>query len=310
MDFPQFDIFDIGGSIFKMLAYYCWSFVGTCCDVINELIGAIDNMSIFTLSFGSPELQNIWNVASSVCTNVSMVVAYSLLGFFVAVELYHATQHMSTSKFGGLEMVMRCIIKVMVVKLVIDNTPVIMRAVYDLTVNLTIGVQKYATGLSGNSALMPKEELQGVVAALTTDQVGVVVLLFLVMVVAVAVVFGATILVVVIALTRYIEIFLCVAFAALPLVCFASAETKSVGMGFAKNYLAVCLQGTILVLLIKFMVPLFSAVAVLIGNMVNAPEATGIESLVACVAPVALCVAMITTIQHTREFANRIVGAA
>lgn len=310
MEFPEFDLLDIGGSLFKMIQYFCYSFCSSCCDIINELLGAIDNMGIFTLSLGSPELNPVWTAVSSVSTNVSMVIAYALLGFFVALEFYEATKNVSQSRFGGLEQIMRCLIKILIVKVVIDNTPALMRGLYDLTINITRGVERYATGLSGDSSMMPTQELLGAIEAATPDQVGMLILMFLIMIVAVAVVFFATVFVQVIALSRLIEILVCIAFAALPLVCLVSQETKTIGIGFLKNYIAVCLQGTILMLLIKLMVPLFSAVAVLLSNMMGDTTSTALQMVVSCVAPLSLCIAMITTIQHSREFANRIVGAA
>lgn len=309
MEFPEFDIFDVGTFVWEFIQYICWSYVGGCCDIINELLGAIDNMGIFTLSLGSPELASIWTAASSVATNVSMVIAYSLLGLFVGLEFYQSTKNMNMTRFGGIEQLCRVLIKILVVKIVIDNTPALMRGLYDFTVNITRGIDKYATGLSGNAGLMPTAELQGIVEAATSDQIGILLLFFIIMTVAVIVVFFAVVFVQVIALSRFIEIFICIALAAMPLVCLISQETKQIGIGFIKNYLAVCLQGTILVLLIKFMVPLFSTVAVLLSNMLGTTDATGIQMFISCVSPLALCFAMITSIQHTRDFANRIVGA-
>ena len=310
MEYPSFDILDIGGSLFRWIQYACWSFTGGCCDIINELLGAIDGMGIFTLSLDGAELAQVWNAVASVCTHVAMPISYALLGFFVAAEFYSCLKHVSMSKFGGLEAIMRCIIKIWVVKLIIDQTLAVMKTIYDLSVNITNGVERYAGELSGEGILMPKDALQSLVESCGTDQLGMLILFFIVMLVSVAVVFAATVFVQVIALSRYIEIFICIALAAIPITMLLSQQTQSRGISFLAGYFAVCLQGTIIVLLVKLMTPLFGAVSVLLGQMisVDANAVTGLQMLISCVAPLGLCLAMFTTIRHTREYANRLVN--
>ena len=61
--------------------------------------------------------------------------------------------------------------------------------------------------------------------------------------------------------------------------------------------------------LIKVMTPLFSAVAAILSGMLgDTAGATGIQMFMTCVAPLALCLAMITVVQHSREIAGKITG--
>ncbi len=305
---PAFDIFDVGGWLFKFLQFLCWSFTGGCCDLINEMLGAVTGMEIFTLSLGSPELSAVWEFSNTVAQTVAMPLAYSILGLIVGLELLHATQDMGRSKFGGIEVIAKFAVKVLVVKVIIDHAPAFMRGLYDMTVWLSRSVQAIQAP-GGANELMPKEEMQGIVEAIQGDQAGMILLFFLIMLVAVIVVFGACVFVQMIALARYVEIFVFIAFAALPLVMFANSELKARGVNFLTGYLSICLQGTILVFLIKVMTPLFSAVAAILSGMLgDTAGATGIQMFMTCVAPLALCLAMITVVQHSREIAGKITG--
>lgn len=308
MEMPAFDIFDVGGWLFKFMQFLCWSFTGGCCDLINEMLDAVTGMEIFTLSLGSPELNPVWQFSTSVAQTVAMPLAYSILGIMVGLELLHATQEMGRSKFAGIEVLGRFAVKVLVVKVIIDHAPAFMRGLYDLTVWLSRGIQSIQAP-GGSSELMPKEQMQGIVEAIQADQAGMILLFFLIMLVAVVVVFGACVFVQMIALARYVEIFVFIAFAALPLVMFANSELKARGVNFLTGYLSICLQGTVLVFLIKVMTPLFSAVATILSGMLgDTAGATGIEMFMTCVAPLALCLAMITVVQHSREIAGKITG--
>ncbi len=299
----------LNDALFNLIKGWCISIATFCCDGINEFIGTISSFRIFTLDFASPELVGVWSVASSVALHVSMVLAYALLGFFVALEFYTATQHIEKSKFGGIEMIMRCLIKILIVKLVVDNTPAIMRGLYDLSVNITHGVEKYALSSGAAGQVMPKDAILNVINSATGDQIGLLFIIMLVMLVALGVTFATCIFIQVYALGRFIEIFVCVAFGALPIVCLLGQDTKQIGINFIKNYASVCLQGAVIVLLLKFVAPLFAGVAVLLSNMVSTTGASGIQIILTCVPPLALSFSIFGAVKGSRGLANKLVGA-
>lgn len=313
MDMPGFDLFDIGGSICKFIQWMCWSFCNGSCDLINEMLGTVSNgnMNVFTLALGGNELNQVYSVAVSVLNNVAMPIAYAILGLFVALELFDCVKGMKAgvSRLGGSDQLIACIIKIMIVKILIDNSQALCQAVYDLTCNISRGIERYAT-VGGASTTMPKDSFLSLVASSAPTDIWLFVFMFLVMIVSVFVIFAAVLFIQIIALTRYIEIFIFIALAALPIVCFLNQHVKQIGIGAMKVYAAACLQGPVLVLLLKFIFPLFAAIGTMLGGVLVGGGSTALQTILSAAAPLALCFAIVVMIQRSREYANNIVGGA
>lgn len=313
MEMPGFDLFDIGGSICKFIQWMCWSFCNGACDLINEMLATISssNMNVFTLPLGGNELNQVYSVAASVLNNVAMPIGYSFLGLLVAVELFECVKGMKAgvSRLGGSDQLIACMIKIMIVKILIDNSQALCQAVYDLTCNISRGIERYAT-IGGASSSMPKDSFLSLVSGSAPTDIWLFVFMILIMTVSVIVIFAAVLFVQIIALTRYLEIFICIAFAALPIIMFLNEHVKQIGIGYLKIYVAACLQGPVLVLLLKFIFPLFAAIATILGGVLVGGGSTVLQTILSAAAPLALCFAIVVMIQRSREYANGIVGGA
>lgn len=313
MNMPDFNIFDVGGWFCSLIQYLSWSFCNGACDLINEMLGTVSGgkMDIFTLPLDGDALHKVYDVSVSVLHNVAMPVAYAFLGLLVAIELFDCVKGMraGTARLGGSDQLIACIIKIMIVKILIDNCQGLFQAIYDLTCNISHGIEKFA-GAAGGDVAMPKDAFLSLIKDAPNSDLFLFIIMIVVMFVAVIVIFIAVVIIQVVALTRYLEIFICISFAALPIILFLNQHVKQQALVFLKVYVAACLQGPVLVLLLKFIFPLFAAVATILGTVVSGGHSTILQTLLSCAAPLAMCFSIVVMVQRSRDYANSIVGGS
>lgn len=235
-------------------------------EYINDLIIGIGQNGdlVSTLSAFNPTL---YGFVTAIMDGVIKPVAYTILALFFVLELYNASLKVGDGGGGtdfGAKIVFGAMFKMVLCKVAVDSTSLIMNAIYSVSLTLTTGISGIMSG-GTTSGGMDLAAMQVVVDGMGLgDQIGTVIELFIIKTVVQIVV----LLVQIIVIARFIELYVYIAVSPIPLATFPSDEMSSIAKGFLKSFAAVCLQGTLIFVVLAFFPPLFNA-AILgdIGSM-------------------------------------------
>lgn len=196
---------------------------------------------------------------------VVLPIGYTILSLFFLLELLRCSTRAEGSGGGaamGVQMSVGVLVKLGLCKLLMDQTPTLLSAIFDMVGYLT--GQIAANVSAGAVPPMPALEPGAVeIALLNTNILGALpyLLLSLIVLVLVAVVWVRSRLMVVM---RFIEAYLYLIVAPVPLATLAGGEWSQVGKNFLKNFAAVAIQGTLLYLALTFYPVATHAVTLLI----------------------------------------------
>lgn len=286
-------------------------FAGSCLDLMNTFLQSSASSSVFTLPLNDPALNKMFQVAWSVCSNVAQPVGYALLGLFIAIEFANISRDIASRQAMSFwEGLGRFLIKILVFKTFLDYCPLLMNTIYDFVRNVSVGIKQFAVFDGATSYQIDKQPILDTINAITGDQFLWLLFVAILMVVALCCTIGATVFIQIIALARYMEIFVLLAVSAIPFITLVSDDTRFIGQSFLTTFLSVCVQGAILVLILAFFAPLFSVGATLLGDAIAGADGASIASLInGLLQPLVFSVVMIMSIQHSREWANKVSGA-
>lgn len=235
-------------------------------DAILDVLGWINDMILGLAADQSAltgSLQNfmptLYQYTVSVMENVVLPVAYVVLALFFVLELYRASVRVENMGGGavnlGAEVVFKVMFRMVLCKLAVDSVTLILNAIYNATTHITQGVAGIMGGGSMSGGGIDTEALRPAIDALGF-WAGLVCLIlcfivFLISMVAVALAY-------IIIVTRFIEIFVYFAIAPVPIATFPSDEMSQIGKNFLKSFAAVCVQGTLIFIVLSFFPILFN----------------------------------------------------
>lgn len=183
--------------------------------------------------------------------SATLLIAYVILAFFFAKELYDAAQRASASGGGGrlsVQLIAGIMIKLVLCKLVIDNIPTILNGIFSLAG--TLG-QKFVEiiGDPEINTLLDKDKIATSIANLNFWS-----RLLLSMFYALATTCTGIALIVadVIVVARMFELYVYFVFAPIPLATLPSQDMSQIGKNFLKSFTATCIQGAIVLLVLGF----------------------------------------------------------
>jgi hypothetical protein len=176
----------------------------------------------------------------------------------------------------------------------------LMQGVYEVT---RLAVQRVSALFGTGSAI----DLDTVSIATTDDDVSALLAMLVVALVSWLVVIVAYVVALVVSWARAIQIYIMAAFSPIPLSLLATDETRQMGVGYLKNFAAVCLAGVIiLVLLVSFPIVLGGL------NAVGAGTGTPIDSVVGglsyALQYMAMCILLILSLVKSGSWARDIMG--
>ena len=176
----------------------------------------------------------------------------------------------------------------------------LVQAVYEVT---RLAISRI-TNLFGTGSTL---DLQQVSIVTEENDVPALVAMMLVAVVSWLVVIVAYIVALVVSWARAIQIYIYACFAPIPLSLLALDETRQLGIGFIRNFAAVCLAGiVILVILVSFPIVLAGL------NAVSAGTGTAIDSVVGglsyALQYMAMCILLILSLIKSGTWARDVMG--
>lgn len=273
----------------------------TVLDWINDLlkgIGGDDSKLILPLDAVMP---SIYEYSLKIMDFVILPVAYTILALFFVLELYKASIRTDAAGAGshlGAEMVFRVMFKMVVCKVVVDETPNILSAIYNLTTGITKSISSVVTssGTTGGIdvvALEPSVSHLGVI-----EGIPVLLLTFLVFLITLI----AVTLVDIIVTARFIELSVYICIAPLPLATLPNEEMSQIGKNFLKSFAAVSVQGILLFIVLSFFPVLLT------DALVASPGSSG-DITAAMVGVLGYSIVLVLAIFSTNRWAKAICNA-
>lgn len=222
-------------------------------DLSVKLTG---NSAALTGTFGS-YLNRVYEYANTVMQSVCMPVAYVVLALFFVMELYKASTRIDGSGGGtplGVEMVFRVMFKMVICKMVVDKVPLLMQAIFDVTAELSQSIRDLNSG-EGISKGMELAEAEKVVSDIGfIPGIPVLLLCFIVFLITLFAVAFANVIII----TRFIELYIYLAVSPIPIATIPNEELSQIGKNFFKSFAAVCIQGTLIYLVLTFYPMIFN----------------------------------------------------
>lgn len=229
----------------------------TVIEWINNLaVNLTGNSNALTGSFGS-YLNQVYEYADTVMHSVCMPVAYVILALFFVMELYKASVRIDGSGGGtpmGAELVFRVMFKMVVCKMVVDNIPLIMKAIFDVTAELSDKIQDVnGTGqIAGGIDMAKAQDLVGDIGFIAG--IPVLLLCFIVFLITLLAVAFSNVIII----ARFVELYIYLAISPIPIATIPNEELSQIGKNFFKSFAAVCIQGTLIYLVLTFYPMIFN----------------------------------------------------
>jgi len=180
-----------------------------------------------------------------------------ILALFCLLELYRCSVQADGAASGttfSLEIVGKAMLHMILAKIAVDSTQIIMEAVYQVSQHITLGISSIVSSGSVSSGLDLPAVIDEINGMGTGEQIGMLIELVIVK-------FGVLIIlgiVNVICIGRFIEIYVMIAIAPIPIATLPSQELSSIGKNFFKSFAAVCVQGILIYLVVSFFPVLIS----------------------------------------------------
>lgn len=238
---------------------------------------AIDFMTslfqiMFNLSTGLANTELLDDSLVPLINNLSSVIkpfGYVLLAIFAVLELIQLSERMgSINGFAGTGLVIEVLFKIILCKVVVDNSTEICQFIMTITDQMSKGLA------SSNVEAISRSQVEAYINAIFPAWYDVLgkVAMFLVIVVFCFLSLVCVAIVYVIFMARVFEMYTFFAISPIPLSTCLS-KSFNVAPNFIKNVFAIGLQGVLLILLVKiFNILVFNE----LGNIIQGNVATGL----------------------------------
>ena len=235
----------------------------------EQMLGGAGDVTMYDL------VRGVWQAAI-------LPIGCGMLSFVFTVQLIKVSQRMDgNASMPGVKEV------------------VLMQAVYQV-VQLAID---RVTGLFGAGSEL---DLDAVSITTTDDDVAALIAMLVVALVSWVVVIVAYVVALVVSWARAIQIYVMAAFSPIPLALVSLDETRQMGVGYLKNFAAVCLAGVIiLVLLVSFPIVLGGLNAASAGAPVVDSIVGGLSYALQYLA---MCVLLILSLVKSGSWARDVLG--
>ena len=254
----------------------------------DSMLGTAGNTTMYSLVHG------VWQVAI-------LPIGCGVLGFVFTIKLIQISQKMDgNASLPGVKEVVFLLVFFAVFLFLIQNSFDLMASIYSIT---KLAIERVINMFGTGGAI----DLNAVSIVTTDDDVAALVAMLIVALISWVVVLGAYIVALVVSWARAIQLYLMAAFSPIPLALMGTEDTRQIGIGYVKNFVAVCLAGIIiLVLLISF--------PIILGGLNAANPGTGTpidgiaNGLTYALQYLAMCILLILSLVKSGSWARDIVG--
>lgn len=289
-------------------SWLCGVLRDTCNWIFNSQVGVLKSIGAdgvlsadFTQMLGSAGSVTMYDIVHGVWEAAILPIGCGVLSFVFTVQLIKISQRMDgNAAMPGVKEVAFLLVFFAVFLFLLQHSFELMQGVYEVT---RLAVQRVSALFGTGSAI----GLDAVSITTTDDDVAALLAMLVVALVSWLVVIVAYVVALVVSWARAIQIYIMAAFSPIPLSLLAADETRQMGVGYLKNFAAVCLAGVIiLVLLVSFPIVLGGL------NAVGAGTGTPIDSVVGglsyALQYMAMCILLILSLVKSGSWARDIMG--
>ena len=292
---------DINSWLCGMLRDFCnWIFSGQV-NVLKSI--GVDGIlgADFASMLGNAGDVTLYDIAHGVWEVAILPIGCGVLSFVFTIKLIQISQKMDgNASMPGVKEVVFLLVFFAVFLFLIQHSFEIMQALYEV---IGIAIDR-VTGLVGSGSAL---DLSQVSVTTTDDDLPALLAMIVVALISWVVVLIAYIVALVVCWARAIQLYLMAACSPIPLSLMALDETRQVGVGYIKSFIAVCLAGLIiLVLLVAFPIVLGSLNAVTPGT--GTPIDSIVGGLTYALQYLAMCILLILSLVKSGSWARDVVG--
>ena len=256
----------------------------------ETMIGSAGSTSMYAL------VRSVWQVAI-------LPIGCGVLSFVFTIRLIQISQRMDgNAQMPGVREVVFLLVFFAVFLFLIQNSFDIMASLYEVTRKAINSI----TAMFGTGGTI---DLAAVSIVTSDDDVAALLAMLIVALISWLVVLVAYVVALVVSWARAIQLYLMAAFSPIPLSLMGTESTRQIGIGYIKNFIAVCLAGVIiLVLLISF--------PIVLGGLQAADAGTGAAvidgvagGLSYALKYLAMCILLILSLVKSGAWARDVVGS-
>ena len=288
-------------------AWLCGVLRDTCNWIFNSQVNVLKSIGtdgVLSASFdqmlGGAGGVTMYDVVHGVWEAAILPIGCGVLSFVFTVQLIKISQKMDgNAAMPGVKEVVFLLVFYAVFLFLLQNSFDIMQAVYEVS---RIAVQRVSDLFGPASSL----DLKTVSITTTDDNVAALLGMLVVALISWLVVIIAYVIALVVSWARALQIYIMAAFSPIPLSLLAEDETRQMGVGYLKNFAAVCLAGVIiLVLLVSFPIVLGGLNAASAGAPVIDQVVGGLSYALQYLA---MCILLIVSLVKSGSWARDIMG--
>lgn len=287
--------------------WLCGLLRDTCNWIFNSQVDMLKSIGTdgvlsanFTQMLGSAGSVTMYDVVHGVWEVAILPIGCGVLSFVFTVQLIKVSQRMDgNAAMPGVKEVISLLVFFAVFLFLVQNSFAIMQAIYEVA---KLAIDRVA-GLFGAGSQI---DLATVSITTTDNDVAALLAMLVVALVSWLVVIVAYVVALVVTWARAIQIYIMAAFSPIPLSLMALDETRQMGVGYLKNFAAVCLAGIIiLVLLVSFPIVLGGLNAASAGVPVVDSIIGGLSYALQYLA---MCILLILSLVKSGSWARDIMG--
>ena len=288
-------------------SWLCGVLRDTCNWIFNSQVDVLKSISTdgvlsanFAQMLGSAGSVTAYDIVHGVWEVAILPIGCGVLSFVFTVQLIKVSQRMDgNAAMPGVKEVIFLLVFFAVFLFLVQNSFAIMQAIYEVA---KLAIDRVA-GLFGTGSQI---DLATVSITTTDDDVAALLAMLVVALVSWLVVIVAYVVALVVTWARAIQIYIMAAFSPIPLSLMALDETRQMGVGYLKNFAAVCLAGIIiLVLLVSFPIVLGGLNAASAGVPVVDSIIGGLSYALQYLA---MCILLILSLVKSGSWARDIMG--
>lgn len=288
-------------------AWICGVLRDTCNWIFNSQVDMLRGIGVdgvlsadFTQMLGSAGSVTMYDVVRAVWQNAILPIGCGVLSFVFTVQLIKVSQRMDgNASMPGAKEVVFLLVFFAVFLFLVQNSFEIMQGIYGIA---KIAISRTA-GLFGTGGEL---DLSTVSIATTDEDVAALLAMLVIALISWVVVIVAYVVALVVSWARALQIYIMAAFAPIPISLLALDETRQMGVGYLKNFAAVCLAGVIiLVLLVSFPIVLGGLNAATVGVPVVDSVVGGLSYALQYLA---MCILLIISLVKSGSWARDVMG--
>lgn len=288
-------------------SWLCGVLRDTCNWIFNSQVNVLKSIGtngVLSASFdqmlGGAGGVTMYDVVHGVWEAAILPIGCGVLSFVFTIQLIKISQKMDgNASMPGVKEVVFLLVFYAVFLFLLKNSFDIMQAVYEVS---RIAIQRVTNLFGSGSAI----DLKTVSITTQDDNVASLLGMLVVALVSWVVVIVAYVVALVVSWGRALQIYIMAAFSPIPLSLLAEDETRQMGVGYLRNFAAVCLAGVIiLVLLVSFPIVLGGLNAASAGVPVLDQVVGGLSYALQYLA---MCVLLIISLARSGTWARDIMG--